>query len=146
MSLSGRGSGWSAGALWGTGLKQRRDSTLVSESWGTWAATILGFTWSVVSPRQRSYLKEPGGVPWWYSGWNSACQRSGCGFDPWSRKILHAEHLKALVSQLLSLCATTSEAHLPWSPCSTTEATTMRSSCTVRKSSLCSLHLEKACG
>lgn len=61
-----------------------------------WAAAILGFPWYVVSPRQRSYLKEPGGLPWWYSGWNSACQRSGCGFDPWSRKIPRAEHLKAL--------------------------------------------------
>ena len=63
---------------------------------GNWAAAILGFAWHVVSPRQRSYLKEPGGLPWWYSGWNSACQRSGCGFDPWSRKIPRAERLKAL--------------------------------------------------
>lgn len=63
---------------------------------GNWAAAILGFAWHVVSPRQRSYLKEPGGLPWWYSGWNSACQRNGCGFDPWSRKIPRAERLKAL--------------------------------------------------
>ena len=28
-----------------------------------------------------------GGLPWWLSSKESACQCSGCGFDPWFRKI-----------------------------------------------------------
>ena len=30
------------------------------------------------------------GLPWWCSGWESACQRRGHGFEPWSGKIPHA--------------------------------------------------------
>ena len=30
------------------------------------------------------------GLPWWYSGEESACQRRGHCFDPWCRKISHA--------------------------------------------------------
>ena len=30
------------------------------------------------------------GLPWWRSGWESACQCRGHGFEPWSEKILHA--------------------------------------------------------
>ena len=30
------------------------------------------------------------GLPWWHSGWESACQCRGCGFEPWSGKIPHA--------------------------------------------------------
>ena len=30
------------------------------------------------------------GLPWWHSGWESACQCRGHGFDPWSGKIPHA--------------------------------------------------------
>ena len=46
------------------------------------------------------------GLPWWCSGWESACQCRGHGFEPWSGKIPHA------VEQL-SPCATATEhAHL----------------------------------
>ena len=31
-----------------------------------------------------------GGRPWWRSGWESACQCRGHGFEPWSGKIPHA--------------------------------------------------------
>ena len=31
-----------------------------------------------------------GGLPWWRSGWDSACQCRGHGFEPWSGKIPHA--------------------------------------------------------
>ena len=31
-----------------------------------------------------------GGLPWWRSGWESACQCRGHGFEPWSGKIPHA--------------------------------------------------------
>ena len=30
------------------------------------------------------------GLPWWHSGWESACQCRGHGFEPWSGKIPHA--------------------------------------------------------
>ena len=30
------------------------------------------------------------GFPWWRSGWESACQCRGRGFEPWSGKISHA--------------------------------------------------------
>ena len=35
-------------------------------------------------------LKEKARLPWWHSGWESACQHRGHGFEPWSRKIPHA--------------------------------------------------------
>ena len=34
--------------------------------------------------------KENEGLPWWRSGWESACQFRGHGFEPWSGKIPHA--------------------------------------------------------
>ena len=49
-------------------------------------------------------------LPWWYSGQESTCLFWGQGFDPWSGKIPHTEE------QL--------------GPCSTREATAMRSPCT----------------
>ena len=33
---------------------------------------------------------EQKGLPWWRSGWESACQCRGRGFEPWSGKIPHA--------------------------------------------------------
>ena len=45
---------------------------------------------------------EKEGFPWWRSGWESACQCRGHGFEPWSRKIPHA------VEQL-GPCTTTTE-------------------------------------
>ena len=42
------------------------------------------------------------GLPWWHSGWESACQCRGQGFDPWSRKIPHP-------AEQLSPCTTTTE-------------------------------------
>ena len=37
--------------------------------------------------RNKSYKME---FPWWCSGWESACQCRGHGFEPWSGKIPHA--------------------------------------------------------
>ena len=46
------------------------------------------------------------GLPWWRSGWESACQCRGHGFEPWSGRIPHA-------AEQLGLWATTTEpAHL----------------------------------
>ena len=50
-----------------------------------------------------NYKKKKWGLPWWRSHGESACQRRGHGFDPWSGKIPHA-------AEQLSLCATTTEA------------------------------------
>ena len=33
---------------------------------------------------------NPRGLPWWRSGWESACRCRGHGFEPWSGKIPHA--------------------------------------------------------
>ena len=37
-----------------------------------------------------SWITRNTGLPWWCSGWESACQCRGHGFEPWSRKIPHA--------------------------------------------------------
>ena len=44
----------------------------------------------------------PAGLPWWHSGWESACQCRGHRFEPWSGKIPHA-------AEKLGLWATTTE-------------------------------------
>ena len=68
-----------------------------------------------VSPRFCS-VENIIGPPWWPSGQASACQCRGHGFDPWSRKMLHAEGQ-------LSLCITTREARhkARESPCAPTK-------------------------
>ena len=46
------------------------------------------------------------GLPWWRSGWESACQCRGHGFELWSGKIPHA------AEQLGPWATTTEPAHL----------------------------------
>ena len=46
------------------------------------------------------------GLPWWCSGWESACQCREHGFEPWSGKIPHA------TEQLGPWATTTEPAHL----------------------------------
>ena len=36
------------------------------------------------------FKNEYSGLPWWRSGWESACRCRGHGFEPWSGKIPHA--------------------------------------------------------
>ena len=52
--------------------------------------------------KQKLLIKNTTGLPWWLSGWESACQCRGHGFEPWSGKIPHA------VEQL-GPCTTTTE-------------------------------------
>ena len=54
--------------------------------------------------RKRSFVvkNRSVGLPWWRSGWESACQCRGHGFDPWSGRIPHA-------TEQLSPWATTTE-------------------------------------
>ena len=53
----------------------------------------------------REIWNEWQGLPCWSSGWDSACQCRGHGFDPWSRKIPHA-------TGQLSPCTTTLSPHV----------------------------------
>ena len=47
--------------------------------------------WYTYSMEYYSAIKkEWNGLPWWHSGWESACQCRGHGFEPWSGKIPHA--------------------------------------------------------
>ena len=49
------------------------------------------FTWKLgYSTQQKLTSREEVGFPWWRSGWESACQCRGHGFEPWSGKIPHA--------------------------------------------------------
>ena len=45
--------------------------------------------WDFVVIKFCCLLKIPG-LPWWRSGWESACQCRGRGFEPWSGRIPHA--------------------------------------------------------
>ena len=38
----------------------------------------------------QKYKNKSSGLPWWRSGWESACRCRGHGFEPWSGKIPHA--------------------------------------------------------
>ena len=40
--------------------------------------------------RYSADQKQMWGLPWWRSGWESACRCRGHGFEPWSGKIPHA--------------------------------------------------------
>ena len=62
--------------------------------------------YSVINHNGKEYEKEYIGLPWWCSGWESACQCRGHGFEPWSGKIPHA------VEQLGLWATTTEPAHL----------------------------------
>ena len=57
---------------------------------------------------QMEIKRKLEGLPWWRSGWESACQCRGHRFEPWSRKIPHA------VEQLGSWATTTEPAR--WEP------------------------------
>ena len=47
-------------------------------------------TWGSLG-QDATYLKKCStGLPWWRSGWESACQCRGHGFEPWSGKVPHA--------------------------------------------------------
>ena len=91
------------------------------------------------------YLKVMSlGLPRWHSGLESTCRCRGHGFNPWSGKIPHA-------AEQLNPCATTTEpvCHNYWSPraegpCSTREATAVRSLHTPMRSNPRSPQLEKA--
>ena len=69
---------------------------LLWEMW--WSRFVLSseFWNSKSSPQSNQneslslWLKSGYGLPWWRSGWESACQCRGHGFEPWSGKIPQA--------------------------------------------------------
>ena len=44
------------------------------------------------------------GIPWWSSGWESACQCRGHRFNPWSGKIPHATEQQSLWATITEAC------------------------------------------
>ena len=88
---------------------------------------------------QNMWLKSNRGLPWGFSGKESACQCRRHGSNPWSGKSPHVMEQVSLcttttVSVLQSPEATTTEAHSPWSPCSITrEASAMTDQCTATR-------------
>ena len=68
--------------------------------------------WSIDLNKAQSKSQKTG-LPWWRSGWESACQCRGHGFEPWSGRIPHATGQLSPEPQLLSLRV--------WSLCSATE-------------------------
>ena len=81
---------------------------------------------------QTVSLKQNLGLPWWLSGWESACKSRGHGFEPWSGKIPHA------AEQLGPWATATEPARLEFVLCN------KRGPRTAMKSGPRSLQLEKA--
>ena len=53
-----------------------------------WKVHIIPHAWNcLMSPLA---LRKSLGLPWWRSGWETACQCRGHGFELWSGKIPHA--------------------------------------------------------
>ena len=53
----------------------------------------LTYMWNLKNNKMKDSSVQKtnwGGLPWWCSGWESACQCRGHGFEPWSGKIPHA--------------------------------------------------------
>ena len=60
--------------------------------WGSLRMTETKFPTTPAGrqPKVRCIKRWFLGLPWWCSGWESACQCRGHGFEPWSGKIPHA--------------------------------------------------------
>ena len=67
-----------------------------------WKSTCKVFTCLFLTIKKYLVNKRIWGLPWWRSGWESACQCRTHGFETWSGKIPHA-------AEQLSPCATATE-------------------------------------
>ena len=61
-----------------------------SPEWEQPQPTLVVELWLIFLCFSFAFLKLLGGLPWWRSGWESACQCRGHRFEPWSGKIPHA--------------------------------------------------------
>ena len=82
--------------------------------------------WTTRKVSEIKEKKSNTGLPWWFSGKESACQCRRYKFDSWSMKIPHA-------AEQLSPRATTTEPVLYHPGAATREATAMRSSHTATR-------------
>ena len=57
---------------------------------GFWTQSGKGTFFDIYIGWLLYFLKGSIGLPWWRSGWESACQCRVHGFEPWSGKIPHA--------------------------------------------------------
>ena len=72
--------------------------------------TLMSST--LMTTESKIYPHYSMGLPWWSSGWESACQCRDTSSIPGPGRSYMPRGTK-------SLCATTTEAHTPYSPCST---------------------------
>ena len=65
---------------------------------GAWWAVVygvgrVGHNLATKSPPPSSIIKFITGLPWWSSGWESACQCRRGGLDPWSKCLREGFHM-----------------------------------------------------
>ena len=70
------------------------DGVVLIKAWGETTSKAFKERTRVVQVEKQSeshpLRKLKWGLPWWRSGWESACQCRGHGFEPWSGNIPHA--------------------------------------------------------
>ena len=69
--------------------RENRERSPLKEHGSDWHQSSISILRSTVR-MQNTPLNHNQGLPWWRSGWESACQCRGHGFEPWSGKIPHA--------------------------------------------------------
>ena len=73
---------WLERMLW-EHIEKGEYSVLEEQEW--FSGERMKLKWEETSKQKKLF-----GLPWWRSGWESACQCRGHGFEPWSGKIPHA--------------------------------------------------------
>ena len=104
--------GWGQDRLWpwqrpGMAEPWQRNSSLMP--WPNWFKVgnyILCCSHKAPDGKIINFKDICSGLPWWCSGWESACQCRGHGFEPWSGRIPHT------AEQLGPWATTTEPAHL----------------------------------
>ena len=88
-----------SGSWWGRSGRSYRlaatwcHQTKPAEQWLCMRAVMPGTLHQLPLPNftmtkfHKPGLHTKGGLPWWFSGKESACQRRRCEFNPWVRKI-----------------------------------------------------------
>ena len=74
----------------GSGLQNPLPSSDVFELQPTIRGTLIIFWWRGGTLWRTKLQNTSHGLPWWRSGWESACQCREHRFEPWSGRIPHA--------------------------------------------------------